>query len=376
MKLLFVLEHYYPHRGGGETLFKLLTEKLASEGHECHVITCRLKGTKKYEKLNGVYIHRVKVPYWKDRYWFTFFAIPEVYKLAKKCDLIHTMTYNGALPTWLVSKILKKPSVITVYEILGPLWTKHMNKLVGEIHRMFEKIIVSLNFDKFIAISKYTKNSLIKIGVPSNKIKIIYCGVNYDLFNPRKASGKRIIEKYRLRKAFTYLFFGRPGLTKGLEYLIRAVPEITRLIPNSKLLLLLTSLKEGRSKYIRNLVNKMKIENNIIFLKQVPREELPDYLMAADCVVIPSISEGFSFTAAEACAMGRPVVASRAGALTEVVSGKYIFISPGDPNEITKAILMIKEGKYKKIKLKKFTLNDFYKGYKLLYKNILKKSMS
>jgi multimeric flavodoxin WrbA len=47
MKILFVLEHYYPHTGGVEILFKNLCEGLVKKGHEVEVITTRLANTKK-----------------------------------------------------------------------------------------------------------------------------------------------------------------------------------------------------------------------------------------------------------------------------------------------------------------------------------------
>ena len=367
MKLLFVLEHYYPHVGGGETLFKLLTEKLVSEGHECHVVTCRLKGTKKFEKINGVHVHRVNVPHWKDRYWFTFFAIPTVLRLARKCDIIHTMTYNGALPARFASKLLEKPSVITVHEVLGDLWVnaRIMTGPVGMVHRFFEEIIIFLNFSRFVAVSEYTKKSLVREGVSASKVSVVYNGVDYNFFDPKKVRKKAL-----KRKEFTYLYFGRTGVVKGPEYLIKAVPKIRDMIPGSKLILI-TNLKEGRGKYIQSIIDDLDVKDSIINVSQVPRKELPSYLMSADCVVIPSLREGFGFNAAEACALGIPVVATRAGALPEVVSGKYIFIRPKNPEDIANAVLSVKNGKYRKTKLKKFTLEDFYKGYKEVYDSMI-----
>lgn len=78
MKNCFVLEHYLPHIGGGETLFSNLSEQLVKMGHECYIITSRLPGTEKYEEMNGVKIHRVNVLHKLDRYWFTFLSIPTV----------------------------------------------------------------------------------------------------------------------------------------------------------------------------------------------------------------------------------------------------------------------------------------------------------
>ncbi|HJS47324.1 MAG TPA: glycosyltransferase family 4 protein, partial [Gemmatimonadales bacterium] len=66
------------------------------------------------------------------------------------------------------------------------------------------------------------------------------------------------------------------------------------------------------------------------WLGQVP--EVAPLLAAADVVVVPSLSEGLGTAALEALALGRPLVASRAGGLAEILSdGAGLGVPPGDP---------------------------------------------
>ena len=89
------------------------------------------------------------------------------------------------------------------------------------------------------------------------------------------------------------------------------------------------------------MISDLHIEDQIILLKPVPRSELPNYIAAADCIVIPSLSEGFGLTAAEACAMRKPVVASKVGSLPEIISGQYVLIEPKNSEAIADGV-----GKY------------------------------
>ena len=179
MKILFVLENYIPHIGGVETVFKNLTEGLVKQGHNIDIVTHRLKGTKKFEIINGVKVHRVSCFY--SRYWFSFLAMPKTLMLAKNSDIIHTTTYNGALPAVIAAKLLRKSSLITVHEILGPEWKrfKGMGWFSAKLHQFLEKLITLLNFDYFIAVSNSTKKSLIKAGVKEKKVRVVYNGVDY-----------------------------------------------------------------------------------------------------------------------------------------------------------------------------------------------------
>src|SRR3989344_6164033 len=103
MRILFIVENYIPHVGGVEVVFSQLAEGLAAKGHEVVVVTHKFFGPKTNETIKGVRIHRVSCL--GSRYVFTFTSIPKALSLAKKADIIHTTTFNGAPPAFLVSKI-------------------------------------------------------------------------------------------------------------------------------------------------------------------------------------------------------------------------------------------------------------------------------
>ncbi len=375
MKVVFVCEYYWPHIGGAEVVFSQLALKLTGMGHECHVITCKLRNTAAYEIIDGVKIHRVSVPRKGDRYWFALLAIPEVLKIARKAGIIHTTTFTAAIPAWFASTLLRKKCIITVLEVWGNLWNElgDMNHFSILCHKISEKIIVSLPFDKYCCISNYTQSCLLRygIGINGNKCVTIYNGVDYELFNPSHADGTRIRKKLGFGDDFIYLYFGRPGISKGLEYLIQAVPLISSSIPKSKLLLILSKDPQVRYTNIISMIKELAIENRVVLLEPVPRNELPSYIAAVGCVVVPSISEGFGFSAAEACAMGKPVVASNIGSLPEVVSGRYVLIEPRSPEAIARGVEKVYKGEVEDKGKKTFIWDECVKNYLGLYAKIL-----
>jgi glycosyltransferase involved in cell wall biosynthesis len=346
---------------------------LTSKGHDITVVTLRLPGTEAFEIINGVKVHRVKVPNRGARYWFTFLSIPKVFQLAKKADLVHTTTYNGAFPGWLASKLRGKKSLITVLEVFGSRWVDlaDMNWFVAKLHQLLEYLVIVLPFDRHISISRYTSQCLKDFGIARGKTEAIYCGIDYDLFNPAKADGKSVRQKLKLGKGFIYMYYGRPGISKGVEYLVRAVPLIIQQIPDSKLVLILADDPRDRYENIKRMVNKLKLEDNVILLDPVPRDELPSYIAASDCVVVPSLSEGFGFTAAEACAMGKPVIASNVASLPEVVSGKYILVEPGHPEAIAKAVSSVYNSELSGGSKKTFSWDKCVDSYVKVYNELV-----
>ncbi len=371
MKILFVVEYYYPHVGGGETLYQTVAEGLASKGCEVAVVTTGLPEVKKEEILNGVKLYRIPTPKIFGRhYWFTFFSLPKILRLARDYDLIHTTTYNAALPAWLAAKLRRKRVVITVLQAWGALWKTYqgMSWLSARLHQLFERFVIRLPFDDYICISEHTKNSVMAMGLDAEKLKLVYCGVDYDLFSPAKYDHQAAKKELGLSDRFVYLFYGRPGISKGVEYLMEAVPAISRKMPNSKLLLILASDPKDRYEYIMRLMEKLRVSDSVILKSQLSRDELVRHIAASDCVVVPSLTEGFGLVAAEACAMNKPVVCSRAGALPEVVSGKYVLVDPKNPEQIAEGIERIHKDGVKETERKYFYWEECIDKYLRIYR--------
>jgi len=374
MKVLFVLENYFPFIGGAEVLFKNLCEGLVEKGHQVTVITSSLPQAPYNEMVNGVEVLRVQTPRKGSRYWFTLLAIPSSIRIVKKFDIVQTTTYNGAFPAWLAARLAGKKCLITVHEVIGSDWKdmQGMNWLTAWLHRFLEWLIVALPFDRYVTVSQYTAKRVEKYGIRPQRISVAYNGINYDQFDMSKADRPAIREMLNLSDKFVYMYFGRPGISKGVEYLIAEAPLICREIPNSRLLLLLGKEPAEGYKKMLSLIKEMQIEELVILHDPVPRIELPGYIAAADCVVVPSLSEGFGFTAAEACAMEVPVVASDVGSLPEIVSGRYMLIEPRNTQAIADAVVEVYNNRAKAKARKVFTWNSCVDKYESLYNEIVK----
>ncbi|MBI3034088.1 glycosyltransferase family 4 protein [Candidatus Woesearchaeota archaeon] len=371
MKILFILDNYWPFRGGAETLFKNLAEGLAKEGNSITVLTRRIKGTKGFEKLNGVKIHRIST---LNRYLFTFLAIPKAISLAKEADIIHTTTFNSAFPAWIAAKISRKHSLITIHEVWMGKWEQYtdMGWLNAAVHTLLESPIYRLGFDKYICVSNSTKKQLLSScrWISAGKTEVIYNGLDYAHFNPKKHDGKAIRKKLNLGKSFVCLTYGRAAPSKGMEYAVKSVP-LAR-IKNLKYLFIITRDYSERYQNITKTIKRMNTDR-IILLESVNYNELPDYIAAADCIAVPSLSEGFGYTAAEASAMGKPVVASNTTSLPETVSGKFVLVEPKSPKAIAEGIERAYNKKYSRTALRKFTIEENVKSHIQVYKNLLRK---
>ena len=152
----------------------------------------------------------------------------------------------------------------------------------------------------------------------NKKIEIVPNGVNTNQFRPlNKEEQKKWVENYfgvDFSSDLNIINVGRLSPEKGLRYLIKSLEYLS---PATKLFL----VGDGPEKNgLRKLVEKLELENNVIFLGVVKHEQLPKLLNAMDVFVLPAISmEGFSNSMLEAMACGLPIVTTPIGAGPEVI---------------------------------------------------------
>lgn len=363
MKILFVLEYYYPNVGGIEKLFKNIAEALVQNGDEVLILTNRFdRSLKKNEIIHGVKIKRLGS---FNRFFFTLLSLPQILKLGNNYDIIHTTSYNAALPAWIASKLLKKKVIITFHEVWDKLWftLPFINPFQKIAYYLFEQIILRLKFDKYIAVSNSTQESLISQGIDHKRVLRIYNGIEYPIL---KNANTHTQENF----SFTYL--GRLGISKGLELLIPTAKAFILRYPGSTFKMITPDNPKNIYRKIKRLIRKNKLQNDILLLHNLSEKETQKELLSSHCIVITSHSEGFCFVAAEAAALKIPIISSNKKALTEVVSGEYIALGELTKKSLFDALVKAKNSNFEFTPLRKFILKDCTNEYQKLYNELIK----
>ena len=355
--VLYVTEFYWPHIGGVEFLFQSIAEEMAKNGHRVAVLTAQVPGSARRETHNGVEIYRIPVPRKGSRYFFTFLALFKVLQVGRGYEIFHTTTYNAAVPASLAGFVLRKKVILTVHEVWDRLWYRlpGIGRMAGVL-RAFEKAILNLPYTTFVCVSKSTLESLLRFK-PSLKgrAQVIYNGIDYGAL-PEIASVPS-----RKSAVKTILYYGRPGISKGADFLVKAFNKVT----NEGLALRMLVSKDDP---IRFGEVEALVENPRISLSgSLPRRELFEAIGEADYVIIPSLAEGFGFSALEACIFGKKVICSNQGALPEVVYGEIAFYSPWKEEELVTLLNSLDDTAFETIPLKKFPIEKTVQEYMALY---------
>jgi glycosyltransferase involved in cell wall biosynthesis len=161
-------------------------------------------------------------------------------------------------------------------------------------------------------------------GVADDQLHVVPLGVDTDLFRPahHRVPGRIIA----IASADVPL--------KGVSNLLHAV---ARLRAHHNLDVQLVSKLEPNGP-TEKLIAELGISDIVHSSSGLPDEELARLLASAEIACIPSLYEGFSLPAVEAMASGTPIVASRAGALPEVLGAEgecARLVPPGDIDRLT-----------------------------------------
>lgn len=369
LRVLLVLEYYYPNIGGVETLFKALAEDLVKKGVKVTVLTNKFRrDLPSKEVLEGVEI--IRVPFF-NRYIFTILGSIPAWWLSLKHDVIHTTSYNAGIPAYFAGLFSRRKVLITFHEAWGELWYKlpFMSKFMQWGHHTFERILLNLAFHKFIAVSGSTKKMLMNEGIDEDRIIQIYNGMDYSEFDAYKEMRAERV-KHPNQEEFTFIYYGRLGISKGLDILLKAIKQLKEIGDDFQIHIVIPTEPKAMYDRIMSSVQEYDISSHITFHHNLKREDLFSLIISSDCTVVPSYSEGFGYTALESVALGMPVIVSPNGSLPEVISGKHIVMESFDANGLVSAMQAAKRGEYNIRINQEFTLEKSVNAYLDMYKSL------
>jgi glycosyltransferase involved in cell wall biosynthesis len=195
----------------------------------------------------------------------------------------------------------------------------------------------------FVAVTEKAKEALIIEGVNREKISVLPVGIDCEKFKPRERN-EQLFKKHGFTKDSTkILFVGRLVLEKGIFDLLRAFSAL-RNVRNIELLIVGSGAPETKSQ-IRQLVQKLKIEDRVKFLGSIEYSDMPAIHNLADIFCLPSIpvktwAEQFGYSMVEAMACGKPVISTYSGSIPEIVKDQQtgILVQPKDVEGLVSAL--------------------------------------
>jgi glycosyltransferase involved in cell wall biosynthesis len=381
VKILQFVPYFIPYLGGQERYVYNLSRYLVRMGHEVRVVTSNFPKCEEYEVMDGITVERYRCLARPLRNPIT----PRFLTLNKKIkdyDVVHTHNEHSFAAV-VAAYFRRRTDVPLVLTCHGQL--KFGNAFSDAFEKIYSKSIGRQVFEKsdqIITLSKSDKQYVSSLGIGSEKIRIIPNVIDINElrdFELDNQGPETLLEPYNLRGKMVILFSGQFIKRKGVEILIKAVPEVLKNTMNSKIVFVFA----GTGKIFNNmkwLVKKLKVQDNVVFTGFLGMRELTALYQISDILVQPSLSEGLPTSILEAMYYGVPVIATDIPGIRDHFSEYSLLVPPENQKALVQAIVRLledselreklsKEGK--KLVRRRYSWGDAAKSYVNVYSKLM-----
>ena len=339
MTRVLVLAWEYPPlvEGGLARHVGRLSEELAAQGHEVHVVTRGGPELPRDAVRHGVRVHRVaasRTPWDLDAFltWIEELnadLLAAGRALGGGFDVVHGHDWlvGGAADG--LARALGVPRVMTCHA------TEHGRHEGRVAHHPQDRIhaserAVARQADAVIACSRFMGAHVTEVfGLDPARVRVIANGIDAPAAVPRRPAregAKRLV-----------LLVGRLVYEKGFQVALDALPAVLAAVPGARFTVAGSGPYEGE---LRARAERLGLLERGDFLGWRGDAALAELYARADVCAVPSLYEPFGLVALEAMAAGCPVVAADTGGLREVVpDGTGRRVRPGHAGDLARALV-------------------------------------
>jgi len=289
-----------PLSGGAEVHLHEIFRRLVKD-FKISLLCTHFTNAPKAEEIDGIKICRVG-----SRNVFNFY-VPEAYKRIAKEEKIDLVIEDLNKIPFFGGRFIRGKRIALIHHLFGKTIFTETNPLSASYVYFSEKLIPK-HYKRIpiIAVSKSSRNELVKMGIPANNIKVVYNGVDIKSY---QSSGK-------ITRTPTIICLGRMKKYKRIDILLDSIPRVLKEIPGLKVVL----VGEGDDlPRLKEISRNHKIENVIKFTSFVPSPKKIELLSTSWVSVNTSPKEGWGLTSIEAQACGTPSIVPDSPGLRETV---------------------------------------------------------
>ena len=254
----------------------------------------------------------------------------------RSCDLFFGTNFRGVFKEGM-------RTVLTVHDLVHEYYPETVQEENLEFFRHSFPSDVQ-RADLLIAVSEATRQDILKyLGVPPEKVKVIYNGVDHNYRAVMEPEIRMAVRKrYRLPEQFI-LMVGSIQPRKNIAGALAAIASLRKNGRNFQWKLVLVGGGGWKNEGLVDQVREHGLSDYVIMTGYVSEDDLPVVYSLADLMVFPSFYEGFGLPVVEAMACGVPVVTSNNSCLPEIAGDAAVLVDPHDIGSIADGIRSLLE---------------------------------
>ena len=334
LRLLLVVDSYFPGNGGTEAQAQLLAELLQQRGHEVLVLAPQLDRARPlHETIRGIAVVRLsypKIPSLGALWLIVKFAL-WLWRRRSRFDGIHLhMAKNLAAGAGMVQPWMRGPVLVKVsgaWEFDGGVLDPSLRR--RPLHLFLNRYIRRVAFMQ--AISERTRERLLAMSYDPERIRMIPNAVDVERFD------KVPYPQVERTPQATVIYVGRLQPVKGLTILLQAWQTVMTL-RDARLVL----IGDGPMRdELAGMIEQLRLGASVAMPGH--STDVPSVLHRAQIYVQPSFQEGLPNSVLEAMTAGLPIVATRVSGNEDLVHDGVngLLVPPRDSTALADALVRL-----------------------------------
>ncbi|MHB1712824.1 MAG: GT4 family glycosyltransferase PelF [Acidimicrobiales bacterium] len=205
----------------------------------------------------------------------------------------------------------------------------HLKKFIIQMVAAISRTCFTLA-DQVSPVCQYNARWELRNGVEPSRLRVIYNGVDPQVFTPRPVARPSVP---------TVVTLARIDPLKDLETFLRVADQVRRRVPDVQFLHWGPAIDREYEQKVRNLWEQLHLQDTVRFMGAT--DDPAGAINQGDVVVLTSISEAFPYAVVEALMCGKPVVATDVGGVGEALDGTGMLTRPGDAEGFADAVVRI-----------------------------------
>ncbi|GEM_PF-3849323 len=282
---------------------------------------------------------------WIQLPFFFLSFVKKAKEISKQCDVLHA---HWTLSGWVALQCKKAHNIPVIISPRGS--DINMVKNIPLLRNITTRVL--LQADYITVTSTDLQKTLCSFGIPKRKISIIPNGITVQKYNNDNINTDA--KKY-------ILYVGRLAPEKISPAFLPGIAKAFKQVPQLYLFIIgfgpLRVVIEKESK-------KLGIDDRIVFLGALKNTEVKKYMSAAQCLIVPSVQEGFGTVLIEAMSQKCPVIGAKTGGITDIITSQCGFVFPKYNDTIlAKHIVQLVKNKKMRKKMSSASYNRVLEKY-------------
>ena len=345
LKIAFDAKRAYLNKTGLGNYSRGVIEALAEffPENEYHLYTTKVGGgfgTRFFGLLKSIHVHWPKTKVFKSL-WRSSGIVKDL--LRDQIQLYHGLSQE--LPIGIKKSGIK--TVVTIHDLIYLKYPNYFGWINRKIYEWKARNACA-NADFVIAVSQQTKVDLISFfNLNPEKIMVVYQGCDPAF---RQTQNDAVKEAVRKRYHLPQKFILNVGTIEARKNLLLVVKALKNISPD--VALVIVGRETEYAELIKKEVVKEALQKRVLFLNNVPFNDLPALYQIAQVFVYPSRYEGFGIPVLEALCSGTPVVAATGSCLEEAGGPNSFYVDSDNEVELAEKVNLILQNDQLKSKMK------------------------